>query len=98
MHSFESGGPSTVPATDLDVISYLSCALMCQAFANFYASKANHNLPEIEAIGYGTRVTEFTDLAKKFMDLYESEITDDNTGYYGNVEFSKDLYFDRDAE
>jgi len=97
-HTFDSTGTSTVPTTDKDVIAYLSTSLMAQAFSSFFASKATNSLADVEIVGYNTRVAEFNTLAEKYLKMYVEDITDDNTGVYGQIDFVRDLYFNRDDE
>jgi len=97
MHTIDSTGETTVPSTDLDVVTYVSCMLLCQSFAGFYATKADNSLVNVEVVGYETRVSEYKGLAKTFNTLYESEVTDDDPGVIGNVNFLRNEYFDRDS-
>lgn len=96
MHTMDSTGASTVPDTDLDVVTYVASMLLCQTFAAFYATKANNSLQNVEIVGYESRVSEYKGLATTFKDLYMSEVIDDDPGVYGSVNFMRNEYFDRD--
>lgn len=97
-HGFLSSGESDIPYADLDVLSYLSCSLLCTSLATFYASKTNPSLSEAEVIGYATRSDEYRNRAEDWMKKYKDELQEDSTGLYGSLDYVRDTYFERKDE
>jgi hypothetical protein len=97
-HSFDSDGNSEIPVADETALSFLVMSNYCDAFADHYASRADPNLSEVEAISQPNRVAEWSDKAKDWQAKYEKELKDSYTGVHGGVGFIQDPYWDRDDE
>jgi len=94
LYFFDSNNNSQVPEADDKGISYLAAALMCQVLASFYSSRANPNYPNVELMNYDERATNYSNRAKEFYKLYDTEIPDE-TGVHGSVDFITNSYWDR---
>lgn len=95
---YDTDGGTTIPESDLDGIVNLSVSIMCEALANYYATKANVNLTEAEPFQYDTRVAEYNSRANKHREKYDMLIRPDVSGVTGHVDFSDQMFFDRNAE
>ncbi len=97
-HEFGSDGQADVAESDQAAFEYLTASILCNAYSAFYASKANASLPEVEAIAYNERVDEYKTKAGDYFKMYTDEIIDEFTGIHGDVNFSRDMFWDRDSE
>ena len=97
-HTFDSSDTSSVPLSDEMGIAYLSCSIFCAAIAGYYAGRAEANLTNIEMPGMESRKDEWSSQADYWWKRYDKEITESTTGVEGYIDFSQDLYFDRNTE
>ena len=97
-HSFNSNGESEIIQADENGVVYLTVALWCKALADKFAEKADPNLSEIELVPYTGRVDEWNNNYEKWMKMYNEWMVDSITGVHGQIDFSQDMYFDRNDE
>ncbi len=97
-HTFDSSDNSTVPDADELGVAYLCCSLFCNALANHYAGRADANLSEVEVPAMTTRKDEYQSMASTWWTKYDNTITQRETGVEGYINFSQDMYFERDEE
>jgi hypothetical protein len=93
-----TNGTSDIPDSDLNPIAYLATSLMCEALADFYGSRADANLTEVEIPGFTSRVGEFTEQARKWRKKYDALVKQSVTGTFGQIDFLQNAYFDRNEE
>ncbi len=96
--SFDSNGDAPVPETDQSAFEFLSVSYMSQALSSHFASKANPNLPEAEIVSFNERVDEYKQKAEDWMKMFKDQIKDEESGIFGNLDFSEDMFFGRDRE
>jgi len=94
LYFFNSDNESQAPEADDKGLAYLAAALMCQALAAFYSSRANPNYGNVDVMNYDDRAGSYSTRAKEFMKLYDKEIPE-TTGVHGNVPFISNSYWDR---
>lgn len=97
-HVFDSSDNTTVPLADKLGLSYLCCSILCTALADHFTSRADANLSEVEMPGMTTRKDEYQSMAQTWWTKYDKTITQAETGVEGYVDFSQDMYFDRNEE
>lgn len=95
LYFFDSNEESQVPEADDKGIAYLAAALMCQALASFYSSRANPNYPNVEVMNYDERSANYSTRAKEFMKLYDDTIPEDTTGVISETPLITESYWDR---
>lgn len=97
-HTFDSSDNSTVPDCDELGIAYLCCSLFCAALADHYAGRSDGNLTEVEIPGMTTRKDEYQSMAQTWWTKYDKSLPQLEDGAEGYINFSQDMYFDRDEE
>ncbi len=97
-HTFDSSDNSTVPNADEIGVAYLCCSLFCAALADHFASRADGNLTEVEVPGLTTRKDEYQSMASTWFAKYDKLITQVVLGVNDSVNFSQDMYFEREDE
>jgi hypothetical protein len=97
-HVFDGSGNSNIPTCHRNAVAYLSVSLMCQALADFFGGKADANLTNVEFIDQPSRVEEWEKLALNWLKKYKLEITQEVNGIHGQIDFSQNMYFDRNQE
>jgi hypothetical protein len=96
-HIFSSG-TSDIPESDETALAYLCASLFCDTIADYYASRSDPNLPEVQIPGFDSRTAEWQSQAKRWMKKYDEEIIDTVSGVEGQIDFSQDMFFDRNPE
>ena len=97
-HIFSDSGSSDIPVSDETALSYLCASLFCDSIADFYASRSDPNLPNIQMPGFDSRTAEWQSQAKRWMKKYNEEIINNVSGVEGQIDFSQDMFFDRNSE
>ena len=98
-HRFTSAGEAEeIPESHQPGFEYLCASITCTKLATFYASKANPSLPGVEIVAFNERVAEYSSMANKWMEKFNSEISQEVTGIIGQVKFGQEMFFDRDDE
>jgi len=97
-HTFDGSGDSLIPICDKTALAYLCASLYCEAISDFYASRSDPNLSEVQIPGITSRTMEWQAQAKRWMHKYDEEIIDTVSGVEGQIDFSQDMYFDRNKD
>jgi hypothetical protein len=97
-HVIDDSGDSDIPTAHRNAVAYLSVSLMCQAMADFFGGKSDTTLTSVDFVDQPSRVEEWEGLAKIWLKKYHDEITQEVTGIHGQIDFSQDMYHDRNME